>query len=166
MPSKVIHPFEPVIDENSRILILGSFPSVKSRENKFYYGHPKNRFWRMLAQILDCELPVTIDDKRRMVLDNEIALWDTLASCEIHASADSSIKSEAPNDIPMLVKKYRIKKVLFNGKTSFKYYEKYFKNADGMENITKTVLPSTSPANAAVSLEMLIQIWGGALKND
>lgn len=161
---KEIHPFEPVADKNSRLLILGSFPSVKSRENKFYYGHPKNRFWPMLAHILGCAVPVTTEEKKNMVLSHKIALWDTLASCEIHASSDASIKSAVPNDIPMLVGKYGIRAVICNGKTSFKYYEKYFKKDERMAGISVAALPSTSPANAAVSMEMLVKAWGEAIE--
>lgn len=163
--SKVAHPFEPVVDNNSKVLILGSFPSVKSRENNFYYGHQRNRFWPMLADIFGCGVPVATEDKKRLILDNNLALWDTLASCEIHASEDASIRDEVPNDIPGLVKSYGIEAVFFNGKASHKYYEKYFGKDARLEDMIKVVLPSTSPANAAISAERLKAEWKEQLQH-
>lgn len=160
---RLTHPFAPVVSENSKILILGSFPSVKSREEGFYYGHPRNRFWRMLADIFGCGVPATVEEKRKLVISHGLALWDTLACCNIHASSDASIREEEPNDIPGFVQMYPVKKVLFNGKASYKYYEKYYKNNIIMKNIEKVIMPSTSPANAAASLGMLEKIWGEAL---
>ena len=154
--TSVKHPFEPVVDKDSRILILGSFPSVKSRENMFYYGHPQNRFWRMLADIVKADVPQTIDDKKNLILSNGFALWDTLAMCEIHASADSSIRHEVPNDIPGLVKQYGIEAIMFNGNAA------YGKD-DGLDGIIKKALPSTSPANAACSYERLVGEWRSAV---
>lgn len=161
--TSVKHPFEPVADKDSRILILGSFPSVKSRENMFYYGHPQNRFWRMLADIVKADVPQTIDDKKNLILGNGFALWDTLAMCEIHASADSSIRHEVPNDIPGLVKQYGIEAVMFNGNAAYRYFEKYYGKDDRLEGIIKKALPSTSPANAACSYERLVGEWGSAV---
>ena len=161
--TSVKHPFEPVVDKGSRILILGSFPSVKSRENMFYYGHPQNRFWRMLADIVKTDAPQTIDEKKALILNNGFALWDTLAMCEIHASADASIRHEVPNDIPGLVKKYGIEAIMFNGNASCRYFEKYYGKDAGLEGIIKKALPSTSPANAACSYERLVDEWGSAV---
>lgn len=160
----VEHPFAPIVTESSRVLILGSFPSVKSRENQFYYGHPRNRFWPMLADLLHEELPVTIDEKRALICHHGLALWDTLACCEIHASADASIRQEQPNDIPGLVAAYPIKTILFNGNASYKYFMKYFKNEPVIEQVKLYAMPSTSPANAAMSLDKLKGIWGEAIR--
>jgi hypoxanthine-DNA glycosylase len=156
MPETVVHPIAPVYDENSRILILGSFPSVKSREEMFFYGHPQNRFWRVTASVLGAETPKTVAEKRELLLSHGIALWDVLASCEIEGSADSTIKNAVPNDISWLLKETKIEKIFVNGKAAEKYYDKYMKKALGREAVC---LPSTSPANAAWSTEKLIQAW-------
>jgi hypoxanthine-DNA glycosylase len=156
MPKTVVHPIAPVYDENSRILILGSFPSVKSREEMFFYGHPQNRFWRVTASVLGAETPKTVAEKRELLLSHGIALWDVLASCEIEGSADSTIKNAVPNDISWLLKETKIEKIFVNGKAAEKYYDKYMKKALGREAVC---LPSTSPANAAWSTEKLIQAW-------
>ena len=150
------HNFPPLFDENSEILILGSFPSVKSREQQFFYGHPQNRFWRVLAAILECEVPQTIEQKREMLLQNKIALWDVLKSCEIEGSSDSSIKNAVPNDILHILENSRVEKIFVNGKTAQKYYDKFLKST---LNIEATSLPSTSPANASFSFEKLIENW-------
>lgn len=153
----VIHPFAPVFDEDSEILILGSFPSVKSREINFYYGHPQNRFWKVMATLLSCPVPQTTEEKKQMLLQNHIALWDTLYSCEIKGSADSTIQNPVPNDIASLIKQSKISRIYFNGSTSGKLYEKYvFPKPDKPSKI----LPSTSPANARYSLDRLILLWG------
>ncbi len=153
----IIHPIDPVYDENSRILILGSFPSVKSREQGFFYGHPQNRFWRVLAGIIGCDVPITIDEKKRFLLENNIALWDVIHSCEIEGSADSSIKNAVPNDIGDMIAKSNIQCVFTNGKTADKLYKQYI---EPRINFKAVCLPSTSPANAAWSLERLIEYWG------
>lgn len=160
---EVVHPFEPVVSEESRILILGSFPSVRSRETKFYYGHPRNRFWKMLSELLGEAEPGTIDEKKSLILRQGLAVWDTLACCEIQGSADASIRREQPNDIPGLVRKYGIRAILFNGNASYKYYLKYFKTNSELESVILMALPSTSPANAAMSLNRLEEVWGQAL---
>jgi hypoxanthine-DNA glycosylase len=152
----LIHPFEPYIQKNSRILILGSFPSVKSREISFYYGHPQNRFWRVLSTVFKMPVPVTEADKRGFLLQNKIALWDVLKSCDITGSADSSIKNAEVNDINSLVKNSEIQKILINGTTAYKLYKRYAKIKPHLETIC---LPSTSPANAQYSLDRLINIW-------
>lgn len=152
-----VHPFGPLYDEKSEILILGSFPSVKSREEKFFYGHPQNRFWRVLSAVLGCQTPKTVDEKRELLLENKIALWDVIASCEITGSSDSSIKEVSANDISIILDSANIKAIYVNGKTAEKYYNKYIKSKTGREAVC---LPSTSPANAAWNLERLIKVWG------
>ncbi len=152
----VLHEIAPVYDENSKILILGSFPSVKSRESGFFYGHPQNRFWKVLAGILEVPVPVTIDEKKKMLLEHHIAVWDVIASCRITGSSDSSIKDVVPNDLGKIVSAARIERICANGATAWKLYEKYVKKSTGMEAVK---LPSTSPANAAWSLERLVENW-------
>lgn len=151
-----IHPIPPAYGENSRVLILGSFPSVKSREVMFFYGHPQNRFWRVLARVCGTEVPLTVDDKKRLLLDNHIALWDVIASCEITGSADSSIKNAVPNDLNIILDAAPIEKIFVNGKTAEKYYNKYIRGEIGREAVC---LPSTSPANAAWGMDRLVEAW-------
>ncbi|MBQ1534147.1 MAG: DNA-deoxyinosine glycosylase [Erysipelotrichaceae bacterium] len=150
------HQIEPVYDKNSKILILGSFPSVKSRETGFFYGHPQNRFWKIVAAVFEEDVPATIEEKKKMLLRNGIALWDVAASCEIEGSADSSIRNVRPNDIKKLISETSISRIYVNGRTALKLYQKYLEEQLGMETI---VLPSTSPANAAYSIERLIDAW-------
>ena len=150
------HTFEPIFDKNSEILVLGSFPSVKSRENNFYYAHPQNRFWRVVASVYSCPVPKTVEEKKNMLLSNKIAVWDVIKSCEITGSADSKIKSVIPNDLSEILSVADIKKIYANGKTAQSLYNKYIKNSTGFDIIS---LPSTSPANAAYSLEKLIKEW-------
>ncbi|MDY3818636.1 MAG: DNA-deoxyinosine glycosylase [Lachnospiraceae bacterium] len=156
----VVHPFEPVYDQNSKILILGSFPSVKSREQKFFYGHPRNRFWKVLAGVLDREVPGTICEKKAFLLENHIAVWDVIASCEIKGSSDSSIKNAQPTDLAKIIAESKVERIFVNGQTAGRMYAKYQEKMLGMK---ARVLPSTSPANAAFSTEKLIQIWQEAL---
>lgn len=150
------HTFEPIFDKNSEILVLGSFPSVKSRENNFYYAHPQNRFWRVVASVYSCPVPKTVEEKKNMLLSNKIAVWDVIKSCEITGSADSAIKSVIPNDLSEILSVADIKKIYANGKTAQSLYNKYIKKNTGFDIIS---LPSTSPANAAYSLEKLIKEW-------
>ena len=150
------HTFEPIFDTNSEILVLGSFPSVKSRENNFYYAHPQNRFWRVVASVYSCPVPKTVEEKKNMLLSNKIAVWDVIKSCEITGSADSTIKSVIPNDLSEILSVADIKKIYANGKTAQSLYNKYIKKNTGVDIIS---LPSTSPANAAYSLEKLIKEW-------
>ncbi len=150
------HTFEPIFDKNSEILVLGSFPSVKSRENNFYYAHPQNRFWKVVASVYSCPVPKTVEEKKNMLLSNKIAVWDVIKSCEIAGSADSTIKSVIPNDLSEILSVADIKKIYANGKTAQSLYNKYIKKNTGIDIIT---LPSTSPANAAYSLEKLIKEW-------
>lgn len=152
----ISHPIPPVWNKNSRVLILGSFPSVKSRENGFFYGHRQNRFWKVLAAVFDFPVPETIEEKKQLLLENNIALWDVIASCDITGSADSSIRNVKPNDILPIIMKSRITAVFVNGNTAAKLYEKYL---FPKTKIKATVLPSTSPANAKYSLKMLVERW-------
>jgi hypoxanthine-DNA glycosylase len=153
---KIKHPFPPLFDENSRVLILGSFPSVASREQMFFYGHKQNRFWTVTARVLDCAVPQSIEEKKDMLLKNKIALWDSIASCEISGSSDSSIKGVVANDLSEILNCADIRQIFTNGKTSHKYYLKYIYPKTGMEAIS---LPSTSPANAAWSVDRLFEEW-------
>lgn len=147
------HTIEPVYDENSKILILGSFPSVKSREVNFFYGHPQNRFWKVLASIMDDVCPSTTEEKKAFLIKHHIALWDVIKSCDIEGSSDSSIKNVTPNDLRLILQKAEIKQIFTNGNTAYKLFEKY--NSD----LKAVKLPSTSPANAMFSLERLIESW-------
>ena len=148
--------FGPVYDENSEILILGSFPSVKSRQANFYYGHPQNRFWLLLGKLLDCDIPQSIEGKKEVLLKNHIALWDTLESCDIIGSSDSSIKNAVPVDIMRILSSADIKEVFCNGGTSHALFVKYLTPVCG---ITPVKLPSTSPANASWNMERLYTEW-------
>lgn len=150
------HPIKPIFDKNSKMLILGSFPSVKSREQNFYYGHPQNRFWKVVSAVFDCEEPKSIEEKREFLLSLRIALWDVIASCDIDGSSDSSIKNVVPNNLRVILDNADIKKIFVNGKTAEKYYNRYIRNEIKREAV---VLPSTSPANAAFSAERLIEEW-------
>lgn len=152
----VSHDFEPVFDENSKVLILGTFPSVKSRENRFYYGHPQNRFWKVIAGLTESEVPQTIEEKKKLLLEHGIAIWDVIESCDIIGSSDSSIKNVVPADIERVVANSKIQNIYANGGTAKKLYEKYSQKKTGWEIIG---LPSTSPANAAYSLERLLECW-------
>ena len=155
MKQVIIHPFPPVADALSEILILGSFPSVKSRENGFYYGHPSNRFWKVLESLYSTELK-TVEEKKALLLEHRIALWDSIASCRIEGSADSRIEDPVPNDIAGLMKQTRIGKIFTNGTKSTEIYMRFIYPATG---ILPVRLPSTSPANASWSLERLIEAW-------
>ena len=152
----IAHPIPPVWNRDSRVLILGSFPSVRSRETGFFYGHPQNRFWRVIAAATENDIPVTIEDKKNLLLSSKIALWDVIAECEITGSADSSIKNAVPNDLTVILSNADIKKIFVNGKTAEKYYNKYIRDSLGREAVC---LPSTSPANAAWTAEKLIEEW-------
>ena len=150
------HPFPPLYDKDSEILILGSFPSVKSREQNFFYGHPQNRFWKVTSGIFGCVEPVTIDEKREFLHSNHIALWDVIASCNIIGSSDSSISDVVANDLSEILGSANIRQIFVNGKTAEKYYNKYTFEKTNRKAIC---LPSTSPANAAWSVERLIDAW-------
>ena len=151
-----VHEIEPVWDKNSRILILGSFPSVKSREGKFFYHHPQNRFWKVMAAVLEVPVPQTVEEKRRMLLEHHVAVWDVIGSCQIEGSSDSSIRDVVPNDLNRLLMAAPVEKIFTNGATAWKMYNRYTKLVTGRE---AEKLPSTSPANAAWSLEKLVREW-------
>ncbi len=153
---RISHPFPPLYNKKARILILGSFPSVKSREQKFFYGHPQNRFWKVVAGVLSWPVPETIEEKRKMLLDNHIALWDTIASCDIVGSSDSSIKNAVPNDLSEILDHSEITHIFCNGAKSYEYYRKYTEEKTGRKAVK---LPSTSPANAAWSVDRLKGSW-------
>ncbi len=156
----VVHTFEPVFDDKSEILILGSFPSVKSRESQFYYGHPKNRFWKVTAGVLGEEVPQTVAEKRAFLLRNHIAVWDVIASCDIMGSSDSSIRNVVANDMQMILRQANIHAIYANGDKAYQLFLKYCKE-EGQPEVYK--LPSTSPANAAWSVERLIAAWSKAI---
>ena len=152
----VTHGFAPIFDAHSRVLVLGSLPSVLSRENAFYYGNPQNRFWRVTAAVFGCAVPQTIAEKTRMLLDNGVALWDVIASCDIAGSADASIRNVVPNDLSRILDACRIETIYANGKTAEKVYNRWQKPLYGRDIVP---LPSTSPANAAWSADRLIEAW-------
>ena len=152
----IFHPIKPFYDKNSKILILGSFPSVKSREQMFFYGHPQNRFWRVISSILGEKTPKDIQEKKDLLKNNNIAVWDVIASCEIVGSSDSSIKNAVANDLHIILNEAKIEKIIVNGKTAEKYYNMYIKNKINRDAIC---MPSTSPANASWNEEKLIIEW-------
>ncbi len=156
----ISHGFDPVYDVRSHVLVLGSFPSVLSRANEFYYGNPQNRFWRVIAAYVGRETPESIDEKRAMLLDAGIALWDVIAECDIKDSSDASIKNVVANDVSRIFEEAQIRAVICNGATAGRLYHKYLEYRTGMP---ATILPSTSPANAAWSLERLCERWSEAL---
>lgn len=155
------HNIPPLYGKNSRSLILGSFPSVASRAERFFYAHPQNRFWKVLSAVFSAPLPATIDEKKRLILTNGLALFDVIASCTIAGSADSSVTDVVPNDLTPILRTGSIERVFVNGKTAEKYYLKYLAEKTGMPCVC---LPSTSAANASYSLEKLIAAWN-ILKN-
>ena len=156
------HPFPPLYDKNSKVLILGSFPSVKSREEMFFYGHKQNRFWRVISAVMGVDLPETIKEKESLLHSNHIALWDVIASCDITGSSDSSIKNVIPNDISIILENADIRGIFVNGKTAEKYYNRYIRDTFQRDAVC---LPSTSPANAAWSMEGLIEAWSTVKKH-
>ncbi len=152
----ITHPFPPFYDAASEILILGSFPSVKSRAQMFFYGHPQNRFWKVTAAVFGDGVPDTLEEKKAFLRNNKIALWDVIGACEITGSSDSSIKNVTPNDLAPIFETVAIRKIYVNGKTAEKYFKLYTEKRIGREAIC---LPSTSPANAAWSLDRLTEAW-------
>ena len=150
------HPFPPLYNAQSRVLILGSFPSVKSRESRFFYGHPQNRFWRIMAALTGYALPRTIEEKTALILDNHFALWYSIGSCSIEGSSDSSIRDVVPNDLRVILESAPIERIYCNGAASLKYYRRFNEPVLDRQAI---LLPSSSPANAAWSLERLIDAW-------
>lgn len=158
---RIDHPFGPLFSESSRVLILGSFPSVKSREQQFFYGHPQNRFWKVIAALFHQEVPETIGQKKELILSNNLALWDSIASCIVTGSSDASIRDVRANDLSVILDHSPIRKIFCNGKTSWQMYEKWILPSTGREAVC---LPSTSPANAQWSLDRLIDAWSVILK--
>lgn len=152
----VQHPIAPVYDKNSDILILGSFPSVKSREQGFFYGHPQNRFWRVLAAVYGDEVPQTVEQKKEFLLQKGVAVWDVIASCEIQGSSDSSIKNVVPADLSEILAHAPVRRIYANGKKAEQLYRKYQEKQTGIKAVC---LPSTSPANAAWGIERLVEAW-------
>lgn len=153
--SFVEHTIKPVYDENSKILILGTIPSPKSREHGFYYSHPQNRFWKLMSIIFNTALPVNNEQKRKLLLENHIALWDVLKSCDIKGAGDSSIKNPEVNDIVWLLRESKIETIFTTGRKATDLYNKYCRE---YTNIDTYYLPSTSPANCAnFSLEDLVR---------
>lgn len=157
---QIVHPFPPVADDQCRILILGSFPSVKSRENDFYYGHPQNRFWRVLAGVFGDAVPESVPDKKAFLLRHHVALWDVIERCEITGSADASIRNAVPVEISRVMQLAPIDTVLCNGALAGRLYTRYLRPLTGIDAV---VLPSTSPANAAWSVDRLMAAWRNAI---
>lgn len=155
-PRHVTHPLDPVFNERSRVLILGTMPSPKSRETGFYYNHPQNRFWRVIATLLDKPVPASNDEKKALVLAHGIALWDVLAECTIEGASDGTIAECVPNDIAWLLGQAPIEAIFCTGAKATELYQKYCEPATGR---ACTRLPSTSPANASVSLAQLIEAY-------
>ncbi len=155
-PMPQVHPIPPLFDAESRVLILGSFPSIKSREAMFFYGHPQNRFWPLLALLTGEPAPQTVEEKRALALRHHFALWDSIGQCTITGSSDSSIRDVVPNDLRAITDHAPIERIFCNGNTSLKYYRRYNEPLLGHPAV---VLPSTSPANAAWSLQRLAEAW-------
>lgn len=159
----VEHTFEPIFDEHSEILILGSFPSVRSREQQFYYGHPQNRFWKVLAAVFECDTPVTIEEKKAFLLKNHVAVWDVIKSCDIVGSSDSSIRNVIGNDMDVVLSQSNIRHIFANGDKAYQLFLKYCRR-DGQPPVSK--LLSTSPANAAWDLQRLTERWRELLRGE
>ena len=155
-PQPQVHPIPPLFDAQSRVLILGSFPSIKSREAQFFYGHPQNRFWRVMAALTESPVPATVEEKRHLILSHHFALWDSIASCTITGSSDSSIRDVVPNDLSVILDHAPIERIFCNGATSRNYYHRYI---EPQTHRPAGLLPSTSPANAAWPLPRLVEAW-------
>lgn len=152
----IVHRIAPVFDEHSEILILGSIPSVQSRIGGFFYHHPRNRFWLVISMLFGYPLPVTVEDKKQLLLKNKLALWDVAASCDMEASKDSSIRNVVPNDLKIVLSASPVRRIFTNGATAHELYDQYCYPVIGIHDCK---LPSTSPANASYSIEKLIQAW-------
>ena len=153
---RITHPFQPIYNEDSKVLILGSFPSVKSREGEFFYHHPQNRFWKVISAVYREQFPVSIKEKKELLLRNGVAVWDVIKSCEITGSSDNSIKNVIPNDLSEILNKADIKRIFANGSTAYQLYMRYNFPKLGRDIIK---LPSTSPANAACNVDRLLEDW-------
>lgn len=156
----IVHPIPPTFDSNSRILILGSFPSVKSREMMYFYGHPQNRFWKVVAALYQEEVPMTVEERHAFLIRNQIAAWDSIHQCTIVGSSDSSIRDVVPNDLSPILETAQIETIYCNGKKSWEMYHKYIEPETSRPAVS---LPSTSPANAAWTLPRLIEAWSEIL---
>ncbi len=152
----IIHPIPPVYDKDSKILILGSFPSVKSREAGFFYGHPQNRYWKVLAGVFNDSIPATVPEKKEFLLKHHVAAWDVIASCDIEGSSDASIRNVIPNDLTVILGTADIRQIYTNGKTAYNLFQKHTAPLIQRDSIC---LPSTSPANAAWTIDKLIEAW-------
>lgn len=152
----IVHPVSPLYNENSKILILGTFPSVKSREACFFYSHPQNRFWKIMSRLCDSDMPKTIEEKKKLILEHQFALWDVIHSCDVTGSADSSIRNVVPNDISEIIKNSKVEKIFVNGRKAEALYKKYIEEKIGIRAVC---LPSTSPANASWSEDRLFEYW-------
>ena len=159
-PAPQVHPIPPLFCAESRVLILGSFPSIASREAKFFFGHPQNRFWRVMAALTGRPVPQTVEDKTALILENGFALWDSVASCTVTGSSDSSIRDVVPNDLRVILETADIQAIFCNGGTSYASYNKYCRAMTGRE---AAKLPSTSPANARWTQDKLLRAWREAL---
>ena len=153
---RVEHPFGPLFDADCRVLVLGSMPSVKSREQAFFYGHPQNRFWPLMARLFGEEAPASIGEKRALALRHHVALWDVIASCEIAGSSDADIRDVIPNDLSPIFEGAKIERIFCNGRTAGAYFARFQQKTFGIDAVT---LPSTSPANAAWSMDRLAEAW-------
>lgn len=153
---RVTHTFLPIYNKESKVLILGTAPSVKSRENHFYYGHPQNRFWKVLAEVTGSNLPLSIEEKKDFLLANGIAIYDVIESCDIQGSSDSSIRNVVPADLTEILNTTGKIPIFGNGGTAFRLYQKHQQKET---QIPMVLLPSTSPANAAWNLERLTEAW-------
>lgn len=162
-PDRLKHPFGPLFNEKSTVLILGSFPSVKSREQEFFYGHPQNRFWQVISAQVGAEVPRSIPEKKALILDHGLALWDVIAECTVVGSSDASIRDVRANDLNVITEHCPIRRICCNGKTAWQLYEKYIRPATG---IAAQLLPSTSPANAQWTLDRLIEAWRVILRDE
>ncbi len=163
---RVTHEFEPVFNGHSRVLVLGTLPSVRSREGGFYYHHPKNRFWQVMAAVLGVPVPVSIPEKREMLLEGGIAVWDVVSGCDIEGSDDSSIRNVTPADLTVITDNAPVRAVFANGAKAAWLYERYSLKMPGAERFADLPLirlPSTSPANARWGLEVLTDAWRGAI---
>ncbi len=158
--TEIVHPIPPFFRADSHILILGSFPSVKSREQRFFYGHPQNRFWKVIAAVFGDETPSDIPEKQAFLERHRIALWDSIGRCTIEGSSDSSIRDVVPNDLSVILDHAPIRAIYCNGKTSLDCYNRYIRTATGRDAV---LLPSTSPANAAWSPDRLVDAWRAVL---
>ncbi len=154
--TEILHPIPPFFRADSNILILGSFPSVKSREQRFFYGHPQNRFWKVIARVFDDETPLTIPEKEAFLARHRVALWDSIGRCTIEGSADSSIRDVVPNDLSVILNAAPVRTIFCNGRASLDCYDRYIRPSTGRDAV---LLPSTSPANAAWSIDRLVAAW-------